>query len=1439
MKSTFIFLTITFLFITNTYVYSQDFSNKGKDFWVVYSGHVDGTSSRMALYITSDQDANGVVEVNGSQIPFSVAANSVKTVQLTSTSSPSNSLAYNAQVEGIGVKKGIHITADKPVVVYSHILNAARSGSTLVLPTNVLGKEYYVSSYKSTSPGPTRRSQFDIIATLDNTTVEITPTQNDGNGTHSANVPFQITLSKGDVYQYQSDEDLTGTHVRSIGTATASCQPIAVFSGSTFTAMGCSGAGSGDNLYQQLFPFASWGKVYYTAPFKSRAYDIFRIIVQDPAEPVYVNGTALASSSLISGRYYEFNTLGNNTPKIITSNKPICVFQYIITMGCDGSNAGDPEMIVLNAVEQTLNDITVMSARKDLTPPNTNITSHYLNIIFKTNTFGSLKIDGASPLSVPIAIPGTNYSYIQEDVTNSTNANPAHHITSDSGFICIAYGYGNVESYGYNAGTNVKDLYQFVTLQNQYAITNFPATCKNTPFYFSITLPYQPTSLNWDFNNNPNLTPNAPVTNSSPVADSNFVRDGKTLYVYKLPAIYTFSTIGTYPIKVIANNPTPDGCSGTQEINYDLIVYDPPTTDFTLGSNGCLSDSVRLTDISNSNPRPIIKWMWSLGDNTSDSVKNPIKKYNAAGTYNVKLQIITDVGCIADTTKSIAITPQPVAKFGISPTTCIGKSITFTDSSTVAEGNIIKWTWNFGDGTTPVVTNSNTPVTHAFASTGKYLASLEVETSTGCKSILLTKVVTVYPGPAVDFTFGNICLPAGLANFTNLSSISDGTENGFSYAWDFGDGGTSVLRNPTHQYASMGPFYAKLTVTSVNGCVKDTTKPVNTIYAQPKSNFGVNAQVCLGDTSSFKDQSSAVGTTVTQWRWNFGDGTADTTQNPRHLFTSSKTDSVKLFVLTDKGCVSDTIVKAIVVNPLPVADFITSAPACETKQITVTDKSIANAGSINSWIWNFGDSTFATYTTSNPFTKTYITTGTYIIKVAVLTDKGCRSDTSKTVTIHPQPVANIILPKVCLNDAFAQFTDSSYISDGSASSFSYSWNFGDVNAIAGNSNTSTLKNPIHKYSAVGVYNISLTVTSKDGCSSTITKSFTVNGSVPVSNFMVLNSNALCSNTKVEIQNTSTVDFGSITKVQILWDVNGAPTVMDTDDNPAPGKIYANAYPSLQATKAYQIKFRTYSGGSCVNESVQTITVNASPVVSFVPIPTICMEAPSQQISQASETGGVPGTGAFSGKGISSSGLFNPKASGSGTFPIQYLYTSTAGCKDSAVQNIIVWPTPTVNLGPDIVVLEGGSAVLNANVTGNSLSYLWSPSTYLDTITIKTPRTTPLSDITYTLTVTAQGNCTNSDNISVRVLKAPSVPNAFSPNGDGINDVWNIKYLDTYPNATIQVFNRYGQLVYEATGYSKPWDGTTNGKPLPVATYYYIINPKNGRKQMAGSVTILR
>jgi gliding motility-associated-like protein len=110
---------------------------------------------------------------------------------------------------------------------------------------------------------------------------------------------------------------------------------------------------------------------------------------------------------------------------------------------------------------------------------------------------------------------------------------------------------------------------------------------------------------------------------------------------------------------------------------------------------------------------------------------------------------------------------------------------------------------------------------------------------------------------------------------------------------------------------------------------------------------------------------------------------------------------------------------------------------------------------------------------------------------------------------------------------------------------------------------------------------------------------------------------------------------------------------------------------------------------------------------------------------------------------------------------------------------------------------------------------------------------------YQLTVTGDHNCTDTASVTVKLLREVKVPNVFSPNGDGINDFWQLPNLSDYPGCTVEVFNRYGQRVYYSLGYDVPWNGTQTGKALPVGVYYYIIKLKNGFDTLTGSVTILR
>jgi gliding motility-associated-like protein len=1429
-------LTCILFLIISSFAKAQDFSNKGKDFWVGYGYHqamVGADNSQdMVLYFTSDVSATVKVEIPGVgwSKTYQVTANTV-----TESDPMPKSGAQDARLHSDSLyNTGIHITSDNPVVAYAHIYSSTNSGASLLFPVNTLGQEYYSLNFTQKANTFASNSWAFVIATEDNTMVEITPSVN--TLTHAAGTLFTVTLNKGQVYNLMGTTDgnngvdLTGTKIRSVSTGTGGCKRIAVFSGSGRVSINCENAvTSSDNLFQQVFPQSAWGKKFLTVPTTNLPNNYFRIAVSDPSTIVKADGAQL--TGLINNFYYEIT---GNTPKSIVSDKPVMVAQYItsanddITSPCGNSFNfnGDPEMIYLSPLEQTIDKITLNSTN------HYQITSHYINVVIKASAVNSFTLDGAGSAAAFKTHPADPaYSYAVFSVKQG-----AHSLAADSGFNAIAYGYGVKESYGYNAGTNIKNLYQFITLQNPYAISN--TTCSNTPFLMSVTLPYQPTSLVWDFRNNPDLIPSGNVTQNNPVADSTYTIDGRTLYVYRLTTAYNFKIAGTFPVKIIADNQSSDGCSGRQEIDLDVKVVSPPLADFTFSHIGCATESTSFKDASTGNGNAIVKWKWDFADATTDTVMSPVKTYKEAGTYNVKLTSINDIGCFSEVMKPVTLAARPVAKFGISPQTCVNNAVTFTDSSTVAGGNIVKWHWEFGEGNS-ITNTSNAPVIKTYTLDGIYRVSLQVENTEGCKSEVFAQDITIHPTPSVNFSMPGVCVPSGIAQFTNLSAISDGTGSSLIYLWNFGDGETSAEKDPAHSYNTAGSSAVTLRAASVFGCSKDTTKILSNIYAQPQAGFVTgSADFCQADSIHFADTSIAPNSLVNTWFWNFGDGTASNLQNPVKKYESGSY-IVTLYIKSAAGCVSDTVQKTININKPPVAAFTVSASACEKQPVTFIDQSATEDGSITNRNWIFGDGTTANYQNGNTFQKSYENSGTHTIKLAVQSDKGCKSDTVQhSIAVVSSPVANFVLPKICVNDSFASFIDSSYIPQGSAETLAYSWNFGDQNASALNPNTSDAQNPLHHFSAPGAYNVSLTTTSNTGCSSIVAKQLIVNG-IPQADFTVTDSAALCSNTQVQIQNTSSVSPGSITKIEITWDAGNAATAMVTDNDPFAGKMYSHTYPSLSTRQNYKIRMRAFSGISCANEKEIEVTIFPSPKVTFSAVPGICLNDGIYTITQAQETTGIAGTFVFTGNGVSPAGTFSPSAAGAGEAQIKYTYTTNDGCKDSAAQTIEVVQTPTVKLPPKVYVLEGGSVILQPEITGNVSKFIWSPGTWLSNAAIQSPTSTPPADISYRLTVSSAAGCTAYDDVKVFFLTSPIIPNAFSPNGDGINDVWNIPSLESFGNSKVQVFNRYGKIVFNSTGYRKPWDGSSNGKILPTGVYYYIINAGNGKKPYAGSLTLLK
>lgn len=207
------------------------------------------------------------------------------------------------------------------------------------------------------------------------------------------------------------------------------------------------------------------------------------------------------------------------------------------------------------------------------------------------------------------------------------------------------------------------------------------------------------------------------------------------------------------------------------------------------------------------------------------------------------------------------------------------------------------------------------------------------------------------------------------------------------------------------------------------------------------------------------------------------------------------------------------------------------------------------------------------------------------------------------------------------------------------------------------------------------------------------------------------------------------------------------------------------------------------------------------------------------------------------KGLSDSTLANPQAQPTDSTIYTVIVSNQFGCSDTAQVAINIWKKPVASAGPDKRTKAGKPVQIDGSVKGFDVSYYWTPSN-LDNPSSLTPVAIPSQSTTYTLHAVSGVGCgISTDEMELRVYE---IPNAFSPNGDGINDSWLIKSPEAFAGAAIEVYNRYGQIVYRSTGYSQPWNGTYNGAQLPVSTYYYVIDLRSTKEpNITGWVFIVR
>jgi gliding motility-associated-like protein len=329
------------------------------------------------------------------------------------------------------------------------------------------------------------------------------------------------------------------------------------------------------------------------------------------------------------------------------------------------------------------------------------------------------------------------------------------------------------------------------------------------------------------------------------------------------------------------------------------------------------------------------------------------------------------------------------------------------------------------------------------------------------------------------------------------------------------------------------------------------------------------------------------------------------------------------------------------------------------------------------------------------------------------------------------------------------------------------------------------------------------------------------------------------NGKVQFENNSTIQDESVTSLQYEWNFGDNTPRSNTAE---PLHTYTTTLPAGFAN-IYLIAKSQYG---CVSDTAfQRVNFFDKPVADFiVSRDTVCQGsslrftdqsvAPNSSIKRYSYQFGN-GTDSSNAKDVTYR-FTNP-----GDQAVRLIIETQEGCRDTSdLKKIRVNIQPTVDAGKSFTVPVGQPVTFDPKINASGLTYVWTPSTGLSNANTLKPTVKPLTNQTYKLTVTAPGGCSASDSLVVNVMRPITVPNAFSPNGDGINDVWDLRNLADYPSSTVEVFNRYGQSVFLSLGrYTKSWNGSFKGSILPAGTYYYVIDLKNGTAPLSGSISIVK
>jgi len=862
---------------------------------------------------------------------------------------------------------------------------------------------------------------------------------------------------------------------------------------------------------------------------------------------------------------------------------------------------------------------------------------------------------------------------------------------------------------------------------------------------------------------------------------------------------HVYSSFGNYTIMLVSFN-SRSGCRDTLKIP---IIIAPVDVTLTAADTAiCQYTKTRFT--STITGLQAFGYSWYIdGHLVNDSAVNYTYQFNYTGYHTVKVRVFDEHGCwnTLEKTNWIFVSHPTLADTAIPLNGCVPLTVNFTDNSTVPSGaTIASRKWDFGNG---ITTTTSATISNKYNAAGNYTIKLYVTDNLGCNdSLIKPAYVNAYKPDAFFSVPDTVCLH-GNVNFSNGTS----GDAPLTFTWDFGDkkplGNTP---NPTHVYDSLGTFDVTLFVTDGHGCKDTLAKKAVITTVKPTVAFDfLTDSVAVCAPLFVRMQNTSVNT-VAPYTWDYGDGNQSTFTNGKNLYTAPGYYRVVLTAQDSHGCVDSAVHH---VNILGYSGAFTYTPLQGCKPLTVTFTS--STTNVASMTWDFSDGYTATQA-GGTITHTYDHAGSYTPKVLFRDANGCKAlseglDEIKVDAVEPDFYA----------DAPCQFNTVT-LRDTTHTYFSpvviWHWTFDD-------GTTSDKQYPKHLYGPPGNYPVTLYAENQWGCKDSITKDIIIHGLPEIS---AGGDTIVCLSDSAHLQASGGVSYH--------WTYSPYLSCLDCPDPYAnPPK---NGFFIVTGTDQY----------NCKNTDTVNVTLKYKVTATASGDQEICQK----------EHVILDARGGKTYLWLPPDGLDNNQSSSPSASPLattKYTVISYEGrcIPDTDQVRVQVDPLPTVKATGGTTIVAGNSTTLLA--TGNLIErFKWKPSESLNHDDIPDPIASPLKTTEYTIVVYTDHNCQDSDKVTIKVLCDKSqlyIPNTFTPNGDGQNDIFYPRGTGLDKIKTFRIYSRWGELVYEKTSITindkaEGWDGTFNGNVLPPDVFVYMIEAQCEDGQtilFKGDITLVR